>query len=422
MSGLPARRAAAFARHDDETRIERAIGRVLSATAQPQQRPKAIFRVVPDGAQFGFSRSLIGIAAGPLVERSGPFGTERAAHALAKRAAARFASENPQFVVGLVGLEADVRRELPISTRFRAEWLAAGQTTEAPKCEECGKPTRFYQGKPVRFCPPQPGGPRSLCLIRHSNRIAREKDRTDPTSKKKKRQRSYKYLRNNPVRWAKHLEKNRALKARHRAEKGIPKRRKVERPTPDYPVEMPNCVTCGKPTRFRGGKPQLYCSKVNGRSRCAEAAAQKKLNADPTRKAARLERERERDRERYQRMMATPEGRERLRQKWRTQKPAIKPAEPLPTGSVLVTASPRSAGYELFSRIHAAVPSAMPHSLRMEIISETALLTLEGAEIKAAVVEASKSVRRNGSRLRYAKSIDDCFWLADETQDMPEMV
>jgi hypothetical protein len=87
-----------------------------------------------------------------------------------------------------------------------------------------------------------------------------------------------------------------------------------------------------------------------------------------------------------------------------------------------VTASPRSAGYELFSRIYSAVPSNMPHALRMEIISETALLTLEGAEIKAAVAEASKSVRRNGSRLRYAKSIDDCFWLADETQDMPEMV
>ncbi|MFC6389899.1 hypothetical protein [Methylorubrum zatmanii] len=96
--------------------------------------------------------------------------------------------------------------------------------------------------------------------------------------------------------------------------------------------------------------------------------------------------------------------------------------EPLPTGSVLATASPRSEGYELFSRIYAAVPSNMPHALRMEIISETALMVLEGSEIKVAAAEASKNVRRDGSRLRYAKSIDDCFWLADESQSMSEML
>ncbi|MBD8909378.1 hypothetical protein MZTS_22395 [Methylorubrum zatmanii] len=64
----------------------------------------------------------------------------------------------------------------------------------------------------------------------------------------------------------------------------------------------------------------------------------------------------------------------------------------------------------------------MPHALRMEIISETALMVLEGSEIKVAAAEASKNVRRDGSRLRYAKSIDDCFWLADESQSMSEML
>jgi hypothetical protein len=251
-------------------RIDRAIGRMLAPAAQPQQRPKAIFCVVPDGQQFGFTQSLIGIAAGTLVERFGPFGTERAAHALAKRAAARLAADDPRFIVGVIGLEADARHELPVSTRFRAEGCAEGQTAETPKCEECGKPTRYYQGRAIRFCPAIPGGPRSICLIRHSNRISKEKERSDPVAKRKKGKRQYKYLRNNPIRWAKHLARNRALKARHRAEKGIAKRRKVERPASDHPVELPDCVICGKPTRYRGGKPQLYCSKVNGRSCCAK--------------------------------------------------------------------------------------------------------------------------------------------------------
>ena len=419
MSALPARRAAAFARHDDETRIERAIGRVLSATAQPQQRPKAIFRVVPDGAQFGFSRSLIGIAAGPLVERSGPFGTERAAHALAKRAATRFASENPQFVVGVIGLEAEARRELPVSTRFTAEALAVGQAAETPACITCGKPTGFYRGRPKLYC--QKTGARNLCVEAEKYR----RDTEDPARKAAiaARQRD---------RYARKMatpEGRAAMREKWR-------RRSVGGEARDFSaVEaqqasgiVPTCEVCGKPTRYTQGRAVRFCPRKSGekRSRCnviySNIVLQKRYTADPALK----ERKRVRD---NKRRYGTPEARAKHLEKERAQKAKrrqsrgrTRPAAPLPSGSVLATASPRADGYELLDRLYSAVPSNMPHALRMEIISEAALLAWEGAETEAAVAEASKSVRRNGSRLRYAKSIDDCFWLADETQDMPEMV
>ncbi|QDI82369.1 hypothetical protein E8E01_19050 [Methylorubrum populi] len=97
MIASPARRAAAFEQRSDEARFERAISRMLAPTDQSRSpavaplRPKAIYRVVPVDRGFDYTRSLIGRAHvhdGPSVERFGPFETERAAHALAKRAAA----------------------------------------------------------------------------------------------------------------------------------------------------------------------------------------------------------------------------------------------------------------------------------------------------------------------------------------------
>lgn len=324
MNASPARRAAAFEQRSDEVRFERAISRMLTPADQScspavlSLKPKAIFRVVLAGRGFDYTRSLIGHGAdGPSSERFGPFETERAAHALAKRAAARFAAENPQFVVGVIGLETEALRA-PISDRFRAEEISSRQ-----------------------------------------------------------------------------------------------------------PAELPTCITCGKPTRFWYGRPQRYCPRSGPRNPCVEAEKARRDREDPARKAASAKK----SRDRYARLMATPEGRAFLRDKDQRRYSRIKaarasqkPVEPLPTGSVLATASPRSEGYELFSRIYAAVPSNMPHALRMEIISEAALLAWQGSEIGAAVAEASKSVRRDGSRLRYAKSIDDCFWLADESQSMSEML
>ncbi|MGN7124041.1 hypothetical protein [Methylorubrum thiocyanatum] len=326
MIASPARRAAAFERRSDEARFERAISRMLAPTdeacspAVVPLRPKAIFRVVLVDRGFDYTRSLIGHAPahdGPSAERFGPFETERAAHALAKRAAARFAVENPQFVVGVIGLATEAQRE-PASHRFRAENTSSRQ-----------------------------------------------------------------------------------------------------------PAELPTCITCGKPTRFWYGRPQRYCPRTGPRNPCVEAEKARRDREDPARKAASAKK----SRDRYARLMATPEGRAFLRAKDQRRYSRIKaarasqkPAEPLPTGSVLATASPRSEGYELLNRLYAAVPSNMPHALRMEIISATALMVLEGSEIKVAVAEASKNVRRDGSRLRYAKSIDDCFWLADESQSMSEML
>ena len=114
MIASPARRAAAFEQRSDEVRFERAISRMLAPTDQSCSptavlpvRPKAIFRVAPVDRGFDYSRSLIGRAhvdEGPSVERFGPFETERAAHALAKRAAARLVvSVNEVEIRGGVG-------------------------------------------------------------------------------------------------------------------------------------------------------------------------------------------------------------------------------------------------------------------------------------------------------------------------------
>lgn len=420
MSTWPDRKAAAILGRGDDARIEQAIGRVLAPTDLSQRRPKAIFRVVPDGPQFGFSKALIGVAAtGPVVERFGPFGTERAAHALAKRAAARFATENPRFIVGVIGLEADARHGPPASTRFRAEGFGEGQTAETPACITCGKSTRFYRGRPQLYCPKT--GPRNLCV----EAAKAKRDREDPARKAAQAKRA----RDRYARLAATPDGRAQLREKWR-------RRSVGGEARDFSAiedqqalgVVPTCQVCGKPTRYTQGRAVRFCPRKTGekRSRCntiySARAYQKRLQADPELKRKKRLRD---DAARK----ATPEAwarhLERNRKgkaRRRAQKSAIKPAELLPTGSVLATASPRGDGYEMLHRLYNAVPSNMPPSLRMEIISETALLVLQGSEMKAAVAEASKSVRRNGSRLRYAKPIDDCFWLADETQDMPEMV
>lgn len=419
MSTWPDRKAAALVQRNDETRLDQAISRLLVPIAKPQSRPKAIFRVVPDGLRFGFSRSLIGVGAGPLVERSGPFETERAAHALAKRAAARFASENPQFVVGVIGLEADARRELPVSTRFSAEGFAADQTATTPLCITCRKPTGFYRGRPQLYCSSIKG--RNPCIAAEKYR----RDTEDPTRKAAiaARQRD-RYARRMATPDGRAAMRE---KWRRRSVGGKPRDFSAIEAQQASGI-VPTCEVCGKPTHYAQGRAVRFCPRKSGekRSRCntiySNIALQERYAANPALKDQKRIRDNKR---RY----GTPEARAKHLEKERAQKAKrkqsrsrTKPAAPLASGSVLATASPRADGYELLDRLYAAVPSNMPHALRMEIISEAALLAWEGSEMTAAVAEASKSVRRNGNRLRYAKSIDDCFWLADETQDMPEMV
>ncbi len=42
------------------------------------------------------------------------------------------------------------------------------------------------------------------------------------------------------------------------------------------------------------------------------------------------------------------------------------------------------------------------------------MLCSQGMEVERAVAEATKTVRKGGAMFRYAKPIDDCFWLASE--------
>lgn len=426
MIASPARRAPEFELRSDEVRFERAISRMLAPADQScgptvvTLRPKAIFRVVLAGLGFEYTRSLIGLPpadAVPSVERFGPFETERAAHALAKRAAARFAAENPKFDVGVVGIEAEVRRELPVSNRFMAQSLTVGQAVETPKCVTCNKPTRYYRGRPQLYCSKSIGS--NPCIAAAKTKRANE----DPAKKA-------------------HLLAR--LRERHARKVATPEGRAQERekwrrrhakltgreftPFVDQQLSgvVPTCEVCGKPTGYTNGRALKFCPKKPGekRSQCNTIYSGRvylqRQNDDPLVRLAK-------NQSQLRRRRATPDAWAKHLEESRKRKArrreciaAQRPAVPLPTGSVLATASPRGEGYDLLARLYTAVPSNMPPALRMEIISETAVLVLEGAEMSVAVAEASKNVRRNGSRLRYAKSIDDCFWLADETQSMPE--
>lgn len=386
--------------------LDTAVDRLLAPAARPAERPKAIFRVVPAAEAFQFTRRLFGAASSglPVIERFGPFESERAAHALAKRAAARFLAERPQFVVGVIGLADEDRAA---SGRFKAEGFEPGQARDLPKCVTCGTPTRFLNGRRQLYCPKING--RSRC-----SEAAREKRINDDPVRKAARAAQ---VRERYVRIMATPE-GRARMREQWAQK------RPNRTSRDHAAAealaasgfVPTCEVCGKPTGFTQGRAVRFCSKKPGEKRSAcntiytGRKNKEKLKASPELKRRKNERDRLR-RRRNPEAWAKHFARNRA-QKARARGNAVSQ----PTGSVLVTASPRGDGYDIFSRIHAAVPSNMPPSLRAEIISETAVLVLEGAEISAAVTQATKSVRKNGSRLRWAKPIEDCFWLADESQ------
>ncbi|XYD07454.1 hypothetical protein R1A27_20315 [Methylobacterium sp. NMS12] len=365
------------------------------------KRSAVIFRVLPAKTGFVFTRTQshqVAPSGAAVVDRFGPYATQRAAHELAQRAAARLRAEDPDCVVGVVDIDPrpdpaslsarrrqeaiDERRiearrkrqreryarsiatpegRARISERARANYARRVETPEArerlnerarkwpaggsgiivcsdpgdgsaPTCGECGKPTGYRFGRPLRFCPRAASEKRSSCLVRHQNKRRGELLQSDPGLRLRANQRQREYALRFPE------------KRRQKLLKDQQRRRK---------------------------NPKQYAAK---------------LEAERQRKA-------------------------RVRAAERAQRQSTE----LPTGSVLLTASARAPGRDLLARIYGAVPSHLPPSLRSEIISETALLVLEGAELPAAVAQASKSVRKNASQLRYTKPIEDCFWLADET-------
>ena len=214
-----------------------------------------------------------------------------------------------------------------------------GQDSVEPTCAMCGKPTGFYLGRPLRFCPRPGGEKRSPCQVRYSNRVRTE------------------LVQNNPELRAERTRRQRELDAAN------PEKRRA---------------------RSRKAKETL---RNNPRRWAAKLAAAREARA--------LRR-------------AQHAGR-------RPTKVVLKPSSETPTGSVLLTSSFRAPGRELLAEIYAAVPARLPPALRMEIISETAVLVLEGADLRTAVAQATKGARRDENRLRYARPIEDCFWLADDS-------
>lgn len=240
--------------------------------------------------------------------------------------------------------------------------VPAPEPVEPPKCQFCGKPTRIWQGKPQRFCT------FSKTAIGYSC-AHRWRDRRDTEIRQK---------------------------ARAEAQKEKAESRSVDlhdiscTEVPPLPSDAPRCLQCGKPTRVWKGKLQKFCSPPAGRrvSPCASAFNFRAHRAKATRSPAQPVRR------------------------------ARKQPEPVrPTGSVLVTASPRADGHDLLTTVTRAVSASLPDDLRSEIISETVVLMLEGAKLANAIAAASKSVRKNAAPLRYTKPIDDCFWLAAEPSD-----
>jgi len=240
--------------------------------------------------------------------------------------------------------------------------VPAPEPVEPPRCRFCGKPTRIWQGKPQRFCTFSKIASGYSCSHRWRDQ------------------------RNTELR-----RKAKAEAQRERAEilaVDLPDIACTE--VASITSEAPTCRQCGKPTRIWRGRPQKFCSPPAGRttSPCASAFHCRAQRGRSTRSPA-----------------------QRARR-------ANKQPEPVrPTGSVLATASPRAEGHDLLATVTRAVSASLPDELRSEIISETVVLMLEGAKLADAIAEASKSVRRNAAPLRYTKSIDDCFWLAEEPSD-----
>ncbi|MCF4123821.1 hypothetical protein [Methylobacterium sp. SyP6R] len=238
------------------------------------------------------------------------------------------------------------------------ETRSVPEPAEPPTCEFCGKPTRIWNGKPQRFCSWIKTSTSYSCAQRFRER------------------------RNSEIRRKARAE---AKSAAHAVVSCEEIKTIYE---DDNEEEKPSCQFCGKITRIWRGRPQKFCPPSEGykKSPCVAAFHNRAARAKPRRRTPRTQR-------------------------------LTKQTEPVrPSGSVLATASPRAAGHALLAAVTLAVPRHHPDDLRDEIISEAAMLAHQGVEINEAVVQATRSVRKNAAPLRYTKPIEDCFWLADEAQ------
>ena len=366
---------------------------LTKAPAAPVVACSAIFRVVAAADQFAFTRTSL-IGGKRVVEQFGPYGSQRAAHELAQRAAARFRAENVGCIVGVVDLDpADV----PAEPAARPLWEVVGEkrreAIRARHREKYAKRASTPEGRERLREKDRRRHARAMATPEGRERI-REKWRKQPLARK------------HPITCT---------------------------GADDEPP--PTCLTCGKTTGFYHGKALSFCPRnVNEKRSACQVKYSNRLRTERVRSDPDLRRKRTQDLREWK-LSHPEEARAKARHKyellrnnprrWAAKLAAKRGyksaggagsyAADLPTGSVLLTASLRTPGRELLASVYAAVPTNMSPATRMEIISETAALVCEGLQLSEAVKQATKTVRKNAAQLRYTKPIDDCFWLADET-------
>jgi hypothetical protein len=131
----------------------------------------------------------------------------------------------------------------------------------------------------------------------------------------------------------------------------------------------------------------------------------------------------------HAKMLSTHEGREKLRAAWRakhhrlvreqpermrarwqrqeaTRRACATPRVPM-AGNVYANAAP-SPWRDVLLQVARLAPRIDDHD---EIVSEAVLYVVEGMDIENAISKARTKVLRGQSMYRYAKPIDDCFWL-----------
>lgn len=185
------------------------------------------------------------------------------------------------------------------------------------------------------------------------------------------------------------------------------------------------CRTCGKPVPQEPGwcHPKRVCrsgsfraSGVERPSPCATA------RYDQDRRNANKRLYKERHPEKIRAYYLTPEFREhrnwrdrRQRQinpevwRERSRRQMVRRRER--EGRARLILGYRQNGQDLLIRVRAAVPSHYDRATRDEMIGEAVMLALEGATVADAVKTAVRAVNKVEAPGRYAKPIEDCFWL-----------
>lgn len=190
------------------------------------------------------------------------------------------------------------------------------------------------------------------------------------------------------------------------------------------PMFLP-CRTCGKPVPQEPGwcHPKQVCrsgsfraSGVERPSPCAIA------RYDQQKRTANRLLWKERHREQYLAYYKTPEfharrnAHDRLDRKirpevWRerSRRQTIRRRER--EGRARLILEYRQNGQDLLTSVRAAVPRHYDRATRDEMIGEAVMLALEGATVADAVKVAVKAVNKVEAPGRFAKPIEDCFWL-----------